>query len=304
MEETAFAQWLWEGGQVAIPLRLLEKIDILNLSPEDVGCLVLALARSRQRLTAEELAQDKWIKWSLTEGWSKWQGHALERTITFAPLWDKLYEIWSANRPKENPRPDKQEGDFDYSRILKWLDQQRGTLSVTLREKQVIQEFNLKYGWSTEFILIFLQLVFERGYTKLPNYYSVAKKVYESGANTVDELVSFINNLDWIHYKVTEIKNCIGQYGGVTRPQREMYLKWQNKWKFSHEVILRASDETVRTNNPSFKYIDAILQDWYNKGVKDIKDAENLLQSRDRPKGRIPDKRRISRIDKRDWENI
>ncbi len=188
------------------------------------------------------------------------------------------------------------------------MDQVRGTLSVTFREKQVLQEFNLKYGWSTDFILIFLQLSFERGLNNVQTYSYIAKRVYENGVHTVDELVSFINELDWIQYKVSEVKKCVGQYGAVTRPQREIYLKWHRQWKFSHEVIMRAAEETIRTNNPSFKYIDSILQDWYNQGVKNVAEAETALRQHDAKetgkKKQTPGKKRISRTDNRDWEKI
>ena len=31
---------------------------------------------------------------------------------------------------------------------------------------------------------------------------------------------------------------------------------------------MRAAEETVRTNNPSFKYIDGILADWHKREVE------------------------------------
>ena len=203
----------------------------------------------------------------------------------------------------------KNKSEFNYSRILKWLDQERGTLSITLREKQVIQEFNLKYGWSSDFILIFLQLAFERGLNLVQNYQPVARKVYESGIDTVAGLISFMNDLDWIQYKVAELKKCIGQYGGVTKPQREMYLKWHRQWNFSHEVIMRAAEETVRASNPSFKYIDAVLKNWHDKGVRNLRDAEKVVADHDSKerkdrKEEGPGRKRIRRADYRDWENI
>jgi DnaD/phage-associated family protein len=311
LENAAFIQWLLENGQVVLPLPLLRKAQSMNISPEELGYLALAMARCQDGLTPEELARDKWIKWCLSQGWAQWQGRGEKKSISFTPLWRSLFNAWQEVSKDKEKYSVKQQGEFNYGLILKWLDQERGTLSITLREKQVIQEFNLKYGWNTEFILAFLQLVFERGHNKVIAYQPVAKKVYENGINTIEGLIGFINDLDWIQYKVAEIKKCVGQYGGVTRPQRELYLKWQNIWKFGHELILRAAEQTVRTNNPSFKYIDAILQNWYEKGVCNITDAERVMLEHDRrakpqQKRTTPstDKKRISRIDNRDWESI
>lgn len=308
MENAEFVQWLWGNGQVALPLPLLKKMQILNLTPEDIGCIALGLSRCQEGSAAAELAGDKWVKWCLAQGWAQWQGQGEKRGITFAPLWRRLQQSWQETE-KAVPESAAAPGGFNYGRILKWLDQERGTLSVNLKEKQVIQEFNLKYGWSTELIIAFLQLAFERGHSKLPEYQPVARRAYENGVNTVEGMIAFMDNYDWVQYKAAEVKKCIGQYGGVTRPQREMYLKWQNTWKFGHEVILRAAEETVRTNNPSFKYIDSVLESWREKGVEDISGAERAIREHDRrdnkdAKPGPPQKKRFSRPDYRDWENI
>lgn len=307
MNELSFSRWLLEGGQVVIPSRILEKTQTLNISAENLGYLVLGLAKSQEQVPVSELLQDKWIKWCLSEGWAAWQGEGEARKITFTPLYKRLYYLWEEANMKE-AAPIKK-GEFNYGQILKWLDQVRGTLSVTMREKQVIQELNLRFGWTTEFILIFLQLAFERGHNQVQAYFPLAKKVYENSIDTVEGLVSFMDNLDWIQYKVTEVKKCVGQFGGVTRPQREMYLKWNKAWGLSHEIIMRAAEETVRTNNPSFKYIDSILADWKAKGIIDLNGAEEALAAHDLKNKPLKNgakniSRRVNQSGDRDLEKI
>lgn len=312
MDQLAFNRWLLEGGQVVVPFQLLEKMQVMNLTPENMSFLVLGLAYCQQNLPVDELSRNRWVKWCLAEGWAVWEGQSPRKKISFRPLWNRLYALWEESARERRPDTEaKPMGEFNYARVLKWLDQERGTLSATLREKQVIQEFNLKYGWSSDFILIFLQLAFERGLNQVQNYQPVARRAYESGIDTVEGLISFMNDLDWIQYKVAELKKCIGQYGGVTKPQREMYLKWHRQWDFGHELIMRAAEETVRTNNPSFKYIDAVLKDWHEKGVQDVRDAEKVIADHDSKESRDgkeaypnKNKKRIRRLDHRDWENI
>jgi DNA replication protein DnaD len=76
---------------------------------------------------------------------------------------------------------------------------------------------------------------------------------------------------------------------------------------------MKAAEETVRTNNPSFKYIDSILNDWFNKGVKNKEEAVQALKEHDNknqdnkgtePKKQATNKKRIRRIDDRDWEKM
>lgn len=307
MNELSFSRWLLEGGQVVIPSRLLEKLQPLNISAENLGYLVLGLAKAQEQLPVKETAQNQWIKWCLAEGWAAWQGDGENRKITFAPLYKRLYHIWEEKQETEPAALKK--GEFNYGKIVKWLDQVRGTISVTMREKQIIQELNLRFGWSTDFILIFLQLAFERGHNQAHAYYPLAKKLYENSIDTVEGLVKFMDNLDWTQFKVIEVKKCVGQYGGATRPQREMYLKWNKAWGFSHEVIMRAAEETVRTNNPSFKYIDAILADWHAQGITDLAGAGEALAAHDQ-KNRTQKKesnntsRRVNQSGHRDLEKL
>lgn len=322
LHESEYLEWLMKQGEIVIPISLLNNLQRLNLSPENLGYLILGMASSKRTCSSAEMAKNPWLRWCLTEGWAKWTGEEEEKSVSFFPLWEKLYYLWEEKHQRKVASQEaaatvqgQGQEEFNYYKIIKWLDQVRGTLSITLKEKQLIQAFNLQYGWSTDFILIFLQLCFERGENTLQKYQPVAKKVYTSGVHTVDELVAFMNDLDWIQYKVSEVKKCVGQYGGVTRPQREMYLKWHRLWKFGHEVIMRAAEETVRTNNPSFKYIDGILADWHKKEVKNVQDAEIALQQHDQTKKlgkkqkglfnkESNNKKRISHTDERDWEKM
>jgi DnaD/phage-associated family protein len=308
VNQLKFTQRLLGGGYVVIPSQLIEKMQSLNLTPENLGYLVLGLARCQSPLSTEELAKDKWVKWCLSEGWAQWVKSDNSKSISFDPLWARLYSVYEEAAAAGEEVAVRKAGEFDYGKIMKWLDYERGTLSIGLKEKQVIQEFNLKYGWSTEFILIFLQLAFERGLKQVQAYQPISKRVFESGIDGVNDLVAFMNDLDWVLYKVAEVKKSIGQYGGVTRPQREMYLKWNRQWKFSHELIMRASDETVRTNSPSFKYIDAILKDWHNKGVKDVHAAEKSLaehnQARMQQHKPASGAKRLSKAGNRDLDKL
>jgi len=301
MGEAAFTNWLLEGGQVNIPNRLLQKIQILNLPPENLGYLILALSRAQDGLTEEKIVQDRWVTWAVAEGWAQWQGEGAAKTVSFAPMWDKLYYTWE----KTAQASPTTKGDFDYVRIVRWLDRVRGNVSTTLQDKQLLQEFNIKYGWSTDFIIAFLELYFEKTNYRGRTYDRLAHKVYKNGIDTVSGLINFMNREDWTLQKVEEVKQYVGK-GTVTLGEKELYLKWQNQWKLSHELILKGAQTLTRTNRPNFNYLDKILEDWWKKGLKDAAQAEELLAQV--PGGQAKDAakkgKRYSEKDDRDWEKI
>jgi DnaD/phage-associated family protein len=307
MEQGKFAQFISETGTVGVPVYLLEKARQLNISPESLGYLVLALDSQRRITDKEALSRDPWIRWALGEGWAVWDGQGASRRISFLPLWSRMYRLWIQEQEEKPVRP---AGDFDYSKILKELDRMRGSLTVTLREQRFIQEMNLKYGWTTDFILTFFQLCFARGLSQIKDYKSIADKVYQGGVYTVGELAEFMNEIDWTRKKVEEVKRFLGQFGAATIPQRDLYVKWNQHWGMSHLLILRAAEETVRTNNPSFKYVDRVLEDWLQKGVRELSDVEKAVQMHDdQVKGmaearmKPQNSKRVTHSGNRQWED-
>lgn len=114
-----------------------------------------------------------------------------------------------------------------------------------------------------------------------------------------------MNRQDWTLHKVEEIKKYIGK-GPVTLGEKELYLKWQNQWKLSHELILKGAKSMTRTNNPNFNYLDKILEDWWKKGIKEPAETEKLLKSRPlkQPSGGNSSKRRVAPVGNRDLNKI
>ena len=51
-----------------------------------------------------------------------------------------------------------------------------------------------------------------------------------------------------------------------TEPEQTMYSKWLVEWQFTPDAILRAVDETIKSSNPSFAYLDGILKRLHEQG--------------------------------------
>ena len=66
-----------------------------------------------------------------------------------------------------------------------------------------------------------------------------------------------------------------------------MYLKWVNTWKFTHEMVLLAADDTINADNPSFGYMDTMLSNWRDLGLdspeKLTDHKQQLQQDKKRP---------------------
>ncbi|MCL1805036.1 MAG: DnaD domain protein [Clostridiales bacterium] len=295
MTQAEFNAYIQEKGHIAVSCLLLEKYQAMDITPEELGSLLLALYR--QRLDAaggagqgrdepypgeEGRGADPWIGWALEKGWARWIGEGRERRADFEPLWRKLYQIWEEEREADErakaPHPTA-EGGFDYSRIVKELDRLRGSLSVTVREQQLIQEFNLKYGWSSDFIINFFRLCSQRNLIQIKNYKPLAAQIHRAGVYTLEGLASFMSEVDWISKQAAELKkDYLGLYNMVTVMEREYYVKWHITWRYSHALIVRAARESVGAANATFKYIDSIIGRWHELGAEDMEACEEAIR--------------------------
>ena len=105
MHESEYLEWLMKQGEVVIPISLLNNLQRLNLSPENLGYLILGMASSKRIHSSAEMAKNPWIRWCLNEGWAKWAGEGEEKSISFLPLWDKLYYLWEKKQQVEAASP-------------------------------------------------------------------------------------------------------------------------------------------------------------------------------------------------------
>ena len=56
-----------------------------------------------------------------------------------------------------------------------------------------------------------------------------------------------------------------------------MLFKWFYEFKYTEEVVLRACSLTANTMKPSFSYLDKIITEWNNKGLKSIQEVEAYI---------------------------
>lgn len=71
----------------------------------------------------------------------------------------------------------------------------------------------------------------------------------------------------------------------LIKKERDMITTWQEKFKFSNDIITRAYEITVaKTNEPSINYTNAILEKWYAAGFKTIADIEAAEEKRAKTK--------------------
>lgn len=258
--------WIFSGGFVGIPKRLLAMLDLFQLDFEFLGKLVYLFYLEGQvhekdikgNEAAISLHHLKLIDFDEKSG-----------KVDFSPLFEQLTSV-SNHAIKDGVKKDSPNETI--ADLIKQLEKDNGQF-LSLKDKQDLASVRERYDWSNEFLYkIFSSYKQKRNLSY--NFIFFAKMLHGAGVTDEDSLSDYLKTLDYETNKVREILRRLGKYHNPTVSQEEIYHKWAREWKFSHEMIVLASDKTINANNPSFGYIDAILKEWYENGIKSKEGVE------------------------------
>lgn len=271
MEKQNFTSWLLEGGIVGIPKNLIGLMEPLRLTFEDLGKISYLLYCGCNQVQKEDSYAQNAVKSLRKKGLINWFPDC--NRVDFSPMYDLISSKLGGSAVQIEREPENNEGTLTYSELIKSIERRLAHF-LSAKEKIVIQKVTQSYDWSYELVLemyTFYQANFRRRYA----FSFFAQMAFGAKVEDLESLQRFIKDLNYTSYKVVEIKRRLGQKNNPTEVEKECYLKWANEWKFDHEMILMAVEQTIYASDPSFKYIDSILANWHEK---DIKNTETLKQ--------------------------
>lgn len=286
MNRNDLSLWFFEGGTVAIPKKLIGLSETLGLDYRDLGqityilyCDCLVQKDDKFSMTAVRALKKKSLL-SLEESGDAWQ-------ISFAPLFNLIEDkLGLKERPVEEVvEMDKAEKD-GYSETIKKIEAELA-IFLTVRQKMEIQEVVQQYLWDYDLVGQMFINHYKNSRRLYPfKFYS--KMAFGNNVSDLESLEEFHERSNYLDYKIAEVKKRLGHRSNFSEIEKEAYLKWTNLWKFSHEMVLLAVEQTLSAKNPSFKYIDRILENWYKDSIETredvLKNEEVFRATKETPK--------------------
>ena len=103
----------------------------------------------------------------------------------------------------------------------------------------------------------------------------VALDWHDKGIRTVKEAKTESRKYNKIYSTVINALGIINR--GLAKQEINYIDKWTNQYNFNVKIIEEACNRTIiKTSQPSFKYVDSILKDWYKNDVTSIEDIHRL----------------------------
>lgn len=266
MTKQNITAWFFEGGMVGVPRNLLGLMEPLGLNFEDLGKILYLLYCGTDQIKKKDRYAISAAKSLHSKGLINW--FVDQETIDFSPMFDRI----NSNLGEE-PVYVEQKGfsteELNYSDLLKKFEREQGRF-LSAKEKQEIMDAVQRYNWSYDLVHEIYSFYYKNYRRHSYDFGFFCKMAFGAKVDSKAGFGRFVDNLEHSNTKVVEVLKRLGKHNNPTEAQKEMYLKWANLWKFSHEMILAAADDNINADNPSFSYIDAILNDWREQGIDTV----------------------------------
>lgn len=260
--------WIFSGGSVGIPKRLLALLDLFQLDFSSLGQLVY-LFYLEGSVHEKDLKGKEAAKALEEKGLIRFTENSGE--VDFSPLFEQLTQF--SNQTSVN---ESEHSQPSVAEVIKIIEKETGYF-LSLKDKQDLAEVNERYHWPND-LLHKIFLAYREKRSASYHFSFFAKMINNAGVQNEEDLSQYLKTLNYENNKVREVLRRLGKYHNPTISQEEMYYKWSKEWAFSHEMIILASDKTINATNPSFGYVDAILKEWYKNDIKSKESAEEYYQ--------------------------
>lgn len=165
----------------------------------------------------------------------------------------------------------------DFETFLLLLEANIGK-ALTQKDIVYIDTWLNQYNLSQELIIFMYGYANKRNIKNVNYIDAIAKDWHENNVLTVRAAEEYMQKKSTVQ---NVIKKALGiKDRNLIASELDYIRKWQHDYKFSIEIIVEACNRTITSiNKPSFRYIDAILANWYENNVRSFHDI-NLLDAR------------------------
>lgn len=195
-------------------------------------------------------------------------------------------EEHNSKSPALIPKPIK--NDDNYRRVADFVARKTGNL-LSVKMSTELRKWLDEMAFSPEFLLVLLELCFERQIVNPHDISKIARDLKEYSINSLDGLeLYFKNYVDTgknISLKTRRFDPDIMEFGNFTgidmnaEARRRIYYKWRYDWSFSHAMIMKAGEVMCqRTKNGGLEYIDSVLNNWMSKEIRQVHEADKEVK--------------------------
>lgn len=171
--------------------------------------------------------------------------------------------------------------------LLKSIEKLLGRI-LSPKEVSLYLSFMKDFNFSPEVIVLLVDYCISKGKNDSRYIEKIGMNWNDNNIKSLEDAQTFIKFHEdkWIN--IRKVLKYLGiQSGEVMKPQEEMIEKWLLTYNFPLDVIFKSCDICFqRINKAEFKYIDSILKNWYEAGIKSTEDVDSKNTSSFKKEGK------------------
>ena len=139
------------------------------------------------------------------------------------------------------------------------------------------------YGWMRDFqatpdiIEYAYQYCYEKGKTNFKYISKVVAQWTKQGFKTEEDVKAFLEGLDQRYAVQKRILQALGMNRSATEAEKELIDTWFDQMHFNLERVLEACGKTVSIANPNLRYVNKVLENWYQEAKADGRDVNKKV---------------------------
>ena len=134
-----------------------------------------------------------------------------------------------------------------------------------------------KYSFDEEVMIALFQYCYNRSALHRNYIQTVAEAWFKSNVKTFSDLDSLFEKQEKLNTLYKSIGKKLGYTRALTEYEKGYIEKWTIEYAFGLNIIEIALKKTTAKTNPNFDYLDKLLSDWHDRGLKTVEEIENFL---------------------------
>lgn len=204
-------------------------------------------------------------------------------SVTFSSDFSSFVKEEDGENEAENQKPAYKLSDVTAERKKDRALSEMYTLAETILAKPLTQNDILTlyslYDWlglPVEVILMIIEHSVSLGKKSMRYIETVAISWSENGITTPEAATEYLSSYENAGKMKRRFKKLLGISGrDLTDTEAGLLATWSDKMGFSDDMIRLAYEKTVmNTGKVAFNYMNSILKDWAEKGIKNPADTE------------------------------
>ena len=155
--------------------------------------------------------------------------------------------------------------DHTVKDFIRDLENCTGRLFDPQKELPEILSWEKDFDTSKELILKAFAYCSQRQKTGLAYIKKVVMGWSERGLRTAEDVDAFLEEAGIRQARYKRVLQSLGMNRGATEAEKRMMDTWFEDMHYEMERVLEACDRTLSTANPNLRYVNKVLENWYEE---------------------------------------